>query len=75
MCCIKTFEKQTRGKIDYNPLDFYTKFGTSVILNSDNGHEFVNSIITELNFMWSDIKIVDSKIRHNQSQGFIEIFY
>lgn len=41
-------------------------------MHSDNGREFVNSIITNLNEMWSDVKIVHGKPRHSQSQGSVE---
>jgi len=41
-----------------NLLDIYTTFGAPSILHSDNGREFVNSIITNLNEMWSGVKIV-----------------
>jgi len=42
------------------------------ILNSDNGREFVNAIITELNGMWGDIKIAHGKLRYSQSQWLVE---
>lgn len=41
-------------------------------MHSDNGREFVNSIITNLNEMWSDVNIVHGKSRHSQSQGSVE---
>jgi hypothetical protein len=41
-------------------------------LHSDNGREFVNSIITNLNELWKDVKIVHGKPRHSQSQRSVE---
>jgi len=58
-------------EIAFNLMDIYTIFGAPAILHSGNGREFVNKIITELNEMWGDIKIVHGKPRHSQSQGSI----
>lgn len=60
-------------EIAYNLLDIYTTFGALEILHSDNGREFVNSIITNLHSMWSDEKIVHGKPRHSQSQESVEL--
>ncbi|XP_022183209.1 KRAB-A domain-containing protein 2-like [Myzus persicae] len=59
-------------EIALNLIDIYTIFGAPAILHSDNGREFVNSIITNLNEMWGDVKIVHGKPRHSQTQGSIE---
>jgi hypothetical protein len=48
-------------------LDIFTLFGAPAILQSDNGREFVNKIISELCTMWKDLKIVYGKLRHSQS--------
>jgi hypothetical protein len=53
-------------------LDIFTLFGAPAILQSDNGREFVNKIISELCAMWKDLKIVHGKPRHSQSQGSVE---
>jgi hypothetical protein len=42
-------------------MDIYIIFGAPVILHSENGREFVNHIIRELNEMRGDIKIVHGK--------------
>jgi transposase InsO family protein len=47
-------------------------FGAPVILQSDNGREFVAKIIEELAAMWTGLKIVHGKPRHPQSQGSVE---
>ena len=69
---LKPLTSKRAEEIAHNLLDIYTTFGAPVILHSDNGREFVNSIITELHSMWSDVKIVHGKPRHSQSQGSIE---
>jgi hypothetical protein len=40
-----------------------------MILQSDNGREFVNKIIEDLKNMWDTLKIVHGKQRHSQSQA------
>ena len=42
--------------------------GAPNILHSDTGGEFCNQIIKSLCEMWSDIKIVQGKPRHSESQ-------
>lgn len=69
---LKPLTSKRAEEIAHNLLDIYTTFGAPVILHSDNGREFVNSVITELHSMWSDVKIVHGKPRHSQSQGSIE---
>ena len=46
--------------------------GAPNILQSDNGREFVNKIITELTTLWPDLKLVHGRPRHPQSQGSVE---
>ncbi|XP_008181050.1 KRAB-A domain-containing protein 2-like [Acyrthosiphon pisum] len=53
-------------------LDIFTTFGAPSILHSDNGREFVNTIISDLCNMWPELKIVQGKPRHSQSQGSVE---
>jgi hypothetical protein len=52
--------------------DIFLTFGAPCILHSDNGREFVNSVITEICTLWPDLKIVYNKPRHSQSQGSVE---
>ena len=48
-------------------------FGVPKIFQSDNGKEFVNSVIEKLLCSWStDIKIIQGHPQHPQSQGVIE---
>ena len=59
-------------EIEYQLLDIFRIFGAPSILQSDNGREFVNSVITELSAMWNGLKIVHGKPRNSQSQGSAE---
>ena len=60
----------TRNQIPL--LDIFSIFGAPSIIKSDNGREFVNSVITELSAMWDGLKIVHGKPRHSQTQGSVE---
>jgi len=46
---------------------FITTFNVKAILHPDNRREFLNTVITEFNVMWSNLKIVHDKSSHNQS--------
>ena len=59
-------------EIAYQMLDIFSIFGVPSILQSDNGREFVNSVIAELSAMWDGLKIVHGNPRHSQSQGSVE---
>ena len=56
----------------YQLLDIFSTFRAPSILQSDNGREFVDSVITELSAMWDGLEIVHGKRRHSQSQGSVE---
>ena len=58
--------------IAYQFLYIFSIFGAPSILQSDNGKEFVNSVITEISEMLDGLKIVHGKPRHSQSQGSVE---
>ena len=53
-------------------LDIFSTIGVLSILQSDNGREFVDPVITELSAMWDGLEIVHGKLRHSQSQGSVE---
>ncbi|XP_072384043.1 KRAB-A domain-containing protein 2-like [Diabrotica undecimpunctata] len=53
-------------------LKLFLEFGAPCILQSDNGREFVNSIIRELVSKWPSCKIINGRPRHPQSQGSVE---
>ena len=53
-------------------LDIFLMQGCPCILQSDNGREFVNSVIRQLMTLWHAAKIVNGRARHPQSQGSVE---
>jgi len=69
---LRTLKSKTGEKVATDILDIFCIFGAPVILQSDNGREFVNKIIKYLKTMWSTLKIVHGKPHHSQSQGSVE---
>jgi hypothetical protein len=52
--------------------DIFSIFGVPMILQSDNGREFKNQVISALATMWPGMKLVHGRARHPQSQGSVE---
>eukprot|EP00102_Acyrthosiphon_pisum_P027906 XP_016665116.1 PREDICTED: KRAB-A domain-containing protein 2-like [Acyrthosiphon pisum] len=69
---LRALKSKTAEEVANNILDIFCIFGAPVILQSDNGREFVNKIINDLKIMWPTLKIVHGKPRHSQSQGSVE---
>ncbi len=46
--------------------------GAPMVLQSDNGREFVNEVIKELKDLWPDCVIVHGRSRHPQYNGGVE---
>ena len=59
-------------EIAYQLLDIFVIFDDPIILQSDNGRGFFNSIIDELCSMCEGLKIVNGKSRNSQSRGSVE---
>ncbi|GFW58460.1 KRAB-A domain-containing protein 2 [Trichonephila clavipes] len=49
----------------------YARF--DVILQSDNGREFSNQVISEVCIMWRNVKIVHGNPRHSRTQGSVKM--
>lgn len=56
----------------YNLIDIFTLLGAPSILQSDDGREFSNQIVSNLKNYWPNLKIVHGKPRHSQSQESVE---
>jgi len=50
----------------------FTQFGPPVFLQSDNGKEFVASIVRDLIQLWPGTRIINGRPRHPRSQGLVE---
>ncbi|GFW08979.1 KRAB-A domain-containing protein 2 [Trichonephila clavipes] len=60
-------------EVAYHVLSIFLIFGAPAILQSDNGREFSNQVISEMCALWKDsYKIVHGKLRHSQTQGSVE---
>ena len=54
-------------------MDIFCELGPPLILQSDNGREFKNSLLFQLiNEKWPATKIIHGKPRHPESQGSVE---
>lgn len=47
-------------------------FGPSNIIDSDNGREFVNQVMSDLASMFPGMQFIRGRPRHSQSQGSVE---
>lgn len=71
-CIPRPLKTKTASEVAYQLLDIFTILGAPVIIQSDNGREFVAKVIQELADMWTGVKIVHGRARHPQSQGSVE---
>ena len=69
---LRPVKSKRAPEIAYQLLDILIIFGAPSILQSDNGREFVNSVVTELSEICIGLKLVHGKPRHSQSEGSAE---
>lgn len=69
---IRTLKTKRAEEVAIPIIDIFCIFCAPMILQSDNGREFVNQIINDLKCMWNNLKIVHGKPRYSQSQGSVE---
>ncbi|KFD69436.1 hypothetical protein M514_07937 [Trichuris suis] len=69
---LKALKSKTAEEVAHNLVDIFTLLGAPSILQSDNGREFANAVVTSLKQHWPSLKIVHGKPRHSQSQGSVE---
>ncbi|GFU16206.1 KRAB-A domain-containing protein 2 [Trichonephila clavipes] len=67
---LRPFKAKRAEEVEYHVLSIFLTFDASAILQSDNGREFSNQVISEIRAMWKDVKNV--KPRHSQTQGSVE---
>ncbi|XP_070172885.1 KRAB-A domain-containing protein 2-like [Littorina saxatilis] len=65
---LRPLKSKRAAEVAYN----FTMIGAPCILQSDNGREFVASVVDELKNMWQNLRIVHGRARHPQSQGSVE---
>ena len=71
-CVLRPLTSKRAAEVAYELIDIFLLLGAPHILQSDNGSEFPDSIITELKGMWPELLVVHGKPRHPQSQGSVE---
>ena len=69
---LRPLKTKTAHEVAEHLVDIFCIVGSPYILQSDNGREFVNSVITKLTTIWPGLKIVHGRPRHSQSQGSVE---
>jgi hypothetical protein len=69
---LQPLQSKRAEEIAFQLTDTFLTFGAPCILHSDNGKEFVNSVIAEISTLWPELKIIQSTPRHSQSQGSVE---
>ncbi|XP_055943339.1 KRAB-A domain-containing protein 2-like [Argiope bruennichi] len=69
---LRPLKTKRAEEVAYHVLPIFLTFGAPAILQSDNGREFSNQVISEICSMLKDVKIVHGKPRHSQTQGSVE---
>lgn len=69
---LRALKTKRAEEVAYILLDIFTLIGAPAILQSDNGREFSNQVVSNLKIYWPTLKIVHGKPRHSQSQGSVE---
>jgi hypothetical protein len=69
---LRALKAKTSVEVCNALFDIFTILGVPIILQSDNGKEFRNQIISALKSMWPDLLLVNGRARHPQSQGSVE---
>lgn len=66
---LSALKSKRAEEVAYKLVDIFTLLGAPTILQSDNGREFANNVVSSLKEYWPTLKIVHGKPRHSQSQG------
>ena len=61
---LRSVKSKRPREMAYQLFDIFSIFGATSILQSNNGIEFVNSVITELREMWFGLKLMHGKPTH-----------
>ncbi|KRY82754.1 KRAB-A domain-containing protein 2 [Trichinella pseudospiralis] len=71
-CVLRPLTSESSEEVAQNLLDVFLLIGAPSILQSKNGREFVNSLITELKCLWPETNFINGRPHHPQSQGKVE---
>ncbi|XP_037801345.1 KRAB-A domain-containing protein 2-like [Penaeus monodon] len=70
--CLLALQTKTAAEVAFHLVDIFCDKGAPHILKSDNGREFSNKLVKEVQMMRPECKMVHGKPRHSQSQGSVE---
>ncbi|XP_044269708.1 KRAB-A domain-containing protein 2-like [Tribolium madens] len=65
--CLRPLKSKQAAEVASELVKIFLEFGAPAILQSDNGREFVTSIIKELAKLWPDLKIVHGRPQSQES--------
>ena len=71
-CMLEALEQKTAINVARVLYKLFGQYGVPRILQSDNGREFRNKIVYNLNILWPGIQIVHGRARNPQAQGSVE---
>ena len=71
-CVLRPLKSNHATEIAFQLADIFLLLGAPVILQSDNGSQFIAQIISELRSIWPELSIVHGKPRHQLSEGSVE---
>ncbi|CAF1351510.1 unnamed protein product [Didymodactylos carnosus] len=69
---LRPLTSKRAAEVAIHLVEMFCMYGAPCILQSDNGHEFVNEIVEEVKELWPGLKICHGRPRHPQSQGSVE---
>jgi len=73
-CWLRPLKKKQYLDVANVLYEFMGTFGAPVILQSDNGKEFRNSVVESLKILWQNLTIIHGRPRYPESQGSVERF-
>ncbi|XP_043491623.1 KRAB-A domain-containing protein 2-like [Polistes fuscatus] len=65
---LKSLTSEKAEEVANNLVEIFSLLGAPSILQSDNGREFANNVVTSLKKLWPALNIVHGKLRHSQNQ-------
>ncbi len=71
-CWLKPLKEKSAVGVANVLNELFGIYGAPLILQSDNGREFRNHLLSDLQKLWPNLKIIDGRPRHPQSQGSIQ---
>ena len=71
-CHLRPLKEKSASCVAWALYKIFSRCGAPLILQSDNGKEFRNSLISSLKVLWPDLQIVHGHARTPQTQGSVE---